>query len=58
MGSAVITLVIQISNQILKKYSKAACNIQHGASYGILATGSMLLTAAILTTRIGLKLIK
>lgn len=58
MGSAVITLVIQISNQILKKYSKAACNIQHGASYGILATGNMLLTAAILTTRLGLKLIK
>ncbi|VHO01905.1 hypothetical protein [Candidatus Rhabdochlamydia sp. T3358] len=59
IGSILVTLVVQIGNRILRKYDNIiACNIQHAASYGILVTGNMLLTAAILTTRIGLKLIK
>lgn len=59
IGSVLVTLVVQIGNRILRKYDNIiACNIQHAASYGILVTGNMLLTAAILTTRIGLKLIK
>jgi len=58
IGSILVTLVVQIGARVFKKYSKAACNFQHAASHGILVTGNMLLTAAILTTRIGFKLIK
>lgn len=58
IGSILVTLVVQIGARVFKKYSKAACNFQHAASYGILVPGNMLLTAAILTTRIGFKLIK
>lgn len=58
IGSAVITLVVQIGNRILKKHVKKTCGIQHAASYGLLVTGNILLTAAILTTRIGIRLIK
>lgn len=59
IGSALITLIIQIGRYRLQKHDTIiACSIQQSASYGILVTGNMLLTAAILSTRIGLKLIK
>ncbi len=60
IGSSVVTLIVQIGNRILRKYSDntVACNIQHAASYGILVTGNIFLTTAILATRIGFKLIK
>ncbi|MGB7127831.1 MAG: hypothetical protein WBD50_01905 [Candidatus Rhabdochlamydia sp.] len=61
IGSAVVTLIVQIGNRILRKHTgnTVACNIQHALSYGILVTGDILLITAILTTRIGLfRLIK
>ncbi|PWU16174.1 MAG: hypothetical protein C5B45_01035 [Chlamydiae bacterium] len=61
IGSSIVTLIVQIGNRILRKYSDnaIACNIQHAVSYGILVTGNIVLTTAILTTRIGLfRLIK
>lgn len=58
IGSVLITFVTQLGNRILKKYVKKTCDIHHATSYGILVTGNILLTTAILTTRIGFKLIK
>jgi len=58
IGSVLITFVAQLSNRILKRYVKKTCDIHHATSYGILVTGNILLTTAILITRIRFKLIK
>lgn len=58
IGSFVITLIAQLSNRILKKYTKNSCNTQHAVSYGALVTNNILLATAILATRTGIRLIK
>lgn len=58
IGIATTTLVMQISSRVIQKHydinQRIICRNRHAISYGILATGNILLGIALITARVGL----